>query len=259
MYQAGKYQALYGRHIVPVLANRKNFRWWIMIESKFFIMAAETALMLRSRLTSYLKRSEGTQKNGRRNFASASWKTWKGEIMRSAWSSFWNYLSICYLSKLHLSRDRIGRLYNVHSDSYAIFRESRCSGSEDRPVVLVIGFRLKFIRSIPLLHWLFQRICILTTPFWSGMEGFRVKLWMVSPDTKNYLGIYDWQTGRRAQDYLDYLLPILRFFSVKGTVWAEKYEGVNLESYLNEISKPDRVTMSSILQQLHSSGSIFDL
>lgn len=64
------------------------------------------------------------------------------------------------------------------------------------------------------------------------MPGFRVKLWMVDLKTKNYLGIYDWRGDDNAHAYLDFLLPILRFFSVTGTVWAKQVSTTDFEDYL---------------------------
>lgn len=134
--------------------------------------------------------------------------------------------------ELHLKWGRVGDDYEINSATYRIFRETERRVTYGEPVVLVVGFRLRLIGSNAVLHWLFQRLCILTTPFWSGMKGFRVKLWMVNPATKDYLGIYDWRGRVKAQNYLDYLLPILRFCSVNGTVWAKKLDNQELEKYL---------------------------
>lgn len=138
--------------------------------------------------------------------------------------------------KLRLNTSRLRKSFAVEDGNYAIFRETVQLDTVGEPVVLVVGFRLKLIRSSRLLHWLFQGVCIITTPIWSGLPGFRVKLWLVDPDTKNYAGIYDWRGVTQAQDYLDYLLPILRFFSVGGTVWARKLDGQDFEKFLSEHS-----------------------
>lgn len=131
-----------------------------------------------------------------------------------------------------MHRQRVGKPYSVENDVYKIFRETEKPSSTGDTVILVIGFRLKAIRSNPLFHWLFQRVCILTTPFWSGLTGFKTKLWMVDPATKNYLGIYDWRGKKEADAYISFLLPILKFFSVRGSVWAEQVVGQDFEEYL---------------------------
>jgi hypothetical protein len=103
---------------------------------------------------------------------------------------------------------------------FAVVRETIRTGQPDaQPVVLVVGFRLRWIASFAPAHWVFQRCCILTTPFWSGFPGFRVKLWMVDPETKSYLGIYDWDGREPAQTYVDALVAVLKPLSVRGSVW----------------------------------------
>lgn len=64
--------------------------------------------------------------------------------------------------------------------------------------MLVVGFHHRPLGVRPFPHWLFQRACVLTTPFWSGFRGFRGKLWLVNPETKTYLDIRPaWTTRRR--------------------------------------------------------------
>lgn len=129
-------------------------------------------------------------------------------------------------------RERLGSMYSVKDGQYSIFRETHKASSQGEIVILVIGFRLKLIRSVRLMHWVFQRVCIITTPFWGGLPGFKTKLWMVDPKTKNYLGIYDWRGKSAASAYIKFLLPILNFFSVHGSVWADQVYGQRLEQYL---------------------------
>jgi hypothetical protein len=64
------------------------------------------------------------------------------------------------------------------------------------------------------------------------MSGFRTKLWMVDPSTKNYLGIYDWRGKGAARNYIDFLIPILHFFSVKGSVWSKQIYNQDLETFM---------------------------
>jgi hypothetical protein len=136
---------------------------------------------------------------------------------------------------LHLRRARLDSLYDLGSHGrFAIFRETVSEAvGDDPPVVLVVGFRLRVIGSSPAAHWLFERCCILTTPFWSGLPGFRVKLWMVDPVTKDYLGIYDWAGREPAQAYVDALVRVLKALSVRGSVWYELGDG-DFEGYLAE-------------------------
>lgn len=142
-------------------------------------------------------------------------------------------------NRLFLRRGRLGRQYDIEqAGCFQIFREtvSRLE-SDATPVVLVVGFRLKLIDSNPLLHWLFQRLCILTTPFWSGFDGFKVKLWMVDQQTKNYLGIYQWLGEDNAITYVNFLTPVLKFFSAKNSVWHRMHLNKKLDEYLDKLIK----------------------
>ena len=133
---------------------------------------------------------------------------------------------------------RLGSLYEVREKGkYGVFRETVSSTpDDDRRIVIVVGFRLKAIGSSGVLHYFFQRICLITTPFWSGLPGFHVKLWMVDPETKNYAGIYEWRGREKALDYLDALVPVLGFFSAAGSVWYLLYDDVELDKFLEKLN-----------------------
>jgi hypothetical protein len=73
---------------------------------------------------------------------------------------------------------------------------------------------------------------LLTTPFWSGLPGFSVKLWMVDPETKRYLGIYDWRGADQAQRYVDALIRVLQPLSTRGSVWYRLIPNTELEPHL---------------------------
>ena len=148
--------------------------------------------------------------------------------------SFGKFMGLFWRNELRLNHKRIGATYTIKNGTYAIFRETERPKATGEAVILVIGFRLKLIRSSRLFHWIFQRTCILTTPFWSGLAGFKTKLWMVDADTKNYLGIYDWRGKKDADRYINFLLPILKFFSLRGSVWAWQIYDQDFERYLNE-------------------------
>jgi len=135
---------------------------------------------------------------------------------------------------LHLRPGRLGRRYHApDGGAYAVFRESQAPLPADADLtVLVVGFRLKLIGSSRAMHWLFQRLCILTTPFWSGFKGFGTKLWMVEPVTKNYLGIYQWDGLGAATVYVHALVRVLNAVSVPGSVWYRLYQHEPLDRYL---------------------------
>lgn len=141
--------------------------------------------------------------------------------------------------ELRLQRERVGRSYGLcDGHAYRVFRETvRPLPSESRTVIEV-GFKLRLIRSASVPHWLFQRMCILTTPFWSGFDGFGTKLWMVDPHTHSYAGIYEWSNPAAARTYLEVLLPVLRAVSVSGSVFSELHPGRDLAGFLGERERP---------------------
>lgn len=161
--------------------------------------------------------------------------TWP-EIARLAGRSARSYLRQVHAGTLHLRTDRLGARVHVgeHGD-YAIFRETTGDdGVPGEPAVLVVGFRLKVIRSNPAGHWLFQRLCLLTTPFWSGFPGCRVKLWMVNPATKDYLGIYRWAGADHATHYAVALAKVLRAVSTADSVWYQVFPATDFDAFLAE-------------------------
>lgn len=163
------------------------------------------------------------------------------EDFRLVLASVFRFGELAALGRLRLRRDRLGSAYRIEGrGTYEIFRETVSSEPSAEPdAVLVVGFRLRALKSNPALHWLFQRLCILTTPFWSGFRGFGVKLWMVDPETKNYLGIYRWAGADQAQTYVDLLEKILRALSTPGSVWHEIYPGQEFEAFLRDRREPD--------------------
>jgi hypothetical protein len=160
--------------------------------------------------------------------------TWPN-IVQLAASSGVRFVPLAATRALRLRRDRLGQAYRIdQGGDYQVFRETVSNAYDpSHRVVLVVGFRLRAIRDWPLPHWLFQRLCILTTPFWSGFRGFRVKLWMVDPVTKSYLGIYDWEEADRARTYLAALTRVLRPLSTPGSVFATLYPNQALEPFLD--------------------------
>jgi hypothetical protein len=137
--------------------------------------------------------------------------------------------------RLRLRPGRLGVRYRLFDGRvYSVFRETtrlRSHGLTNTSVIEVC-FRLRGVGSWRFAHWLFQRACILTTPFWSGFDGFATKLWMVEPRTGAYAGIYEWGEPDTARAYLVVLLPVLRAVSVRGSVSCELHVGARLDEFL---------------------------
>lgn len=136
---------------------------------------------------------------------------------------------------LRLRDERLGDCYRLFDGrDYRVFRETATPLSDGERTVIEVCFRLRLIGSARAPNWLFQRLCILTTPFWSGFDGFGTKLWMVDPHTCDYAGAYEWGAAATASAYLAVLLPILRAVSVPGSVVYELHRGAKLDGFLHE-------------------------
>jgi hypothetical protein len=157
-------------------------------------------------------------------------------ITRMALLSAKQWVKLVRTDNIGRTREHIGESYRIERyGTYRVFRETRGHDEGCEPsCVLVVGFQLRIIGANPLMHWLFQRVCLLTTPFWSGFLGFRIKLWMVDPVTKNYLGIYEWAGAANARNYADVLARVLRRVSTKDSVWFEISEKQEFLSFLND-------------------------
>ncbi len=137
--------------------------------------------------------------------------------------------------ELRLRGERLGREYRLFDGhAYRVFRDTVRRLPDERHGVSVIEvcFRLRWIDSSRVAHWLFERACILTTPFWSGFDGFATKLWMVDRETGAYAGIYQWGDAATARAYLAVLLPVLRAVSTPGSVAFEVHADTRLEEFL---------------------------
>lgn len=157
-------------------------------------------------------------------------------IARMAIGSGRHFLTLARHRSLHRLPDHLGEAFQVDDGrSYQVFRDTVSDEAPlETPNVLVVGFQLKLLGAHPVPHWIFQRCCLLTTPFWSGLPGFAVKLWMVAPETKRYLGIYDWRGAANTQAYVDALTRVLRPLSTADSVWYRIEPGHMLEPYLAE-------------------------
>ena len=88
------------------------------------------------------------------------------------------------------------------------------------------------------LHALFRVVCILTTPFFVGLPGFRSKLWMVDPATGDFAGLYEWDDAATARAYAEGMAWVLRLISAPGSGSYELVEGTTVAEYLIRSDQP---------------------
>jgi hypothetical protein len=120
---------------------------------------------------------------------------------------------------------------------FDVFRHTRKAvaawGADGGAAVLVPRFHLEVLRPRRRrLHALFRVVCIVTTPFFVGLDGFRSKLWMVDPETGDFAGVYEWDDEATARAYADGLSRILRAISTPGSVSYEVVPYATLGDFL---------------------------
>jgi hypothetical protein len=121
--------------------------------------------------------------------------------------------------------------------TYVPFRHTRkaekCWSTASSSAVLHPRFRLPwFDPRRRWLHSLFRVVCIVTTPFFVGLPGFRSKLWMVDPDTGDFAGLYEWDDADTATAYAEGLGRVLRLLSVRGSVSYDVEPAMTVDEYL---------------------------
>lgn len=123
--------------------------------------------------------------------------------------------------------------------TYIVFRHTRKTATHwaasYQPAVLQPRFHLRCMGPRRhRLHALFRVVCIVTTPFFVGIRGFRSKLWMVDPDTGDFAGLYEWDDAPTAEAYAEGLSKVLRLLSVPGSVRYELQPNCTVDEYLRE-------------------------
>jgi hypothetical protein len=148
----------------------------------------------------------------------------------------WTVLGLLRRRRLHLCPDEVGSVVPLPDGRrFVVYRHTTRDGSDDaRGVTLAVWFRL---RGVPpgawFRRWLFERESILNTLLYAGVEGYRVKLWMVNPVSSDYAGLYEWRGAASAERYARYITAVLRPLSVPGTVGYELLPATSLGGYLS--------------------------
>ncbi len=116
-----------------------------------------------------------------------------------------------------------------------MFRESICDGdSGSEEVTLAVWFHLWGIPvGSRVRRFLFERLCLVNTFLFAGFAGYRVKLWMVDPDSADYAGLYSWHSAAEAEIYARYIVGILKPLSRAGSVGYEIIPDVGLDHWFS--------------------------
>ena len=113
--------------------------------------------------------------------------------------------------------DHLGQVLRFGDGSGGrIYRETVVqTAAVDSPVVLVVGFRLRWVRGRG--HELFRAESLLNTPLFVGFPGFVSKLWLAHDDNGVYRGFYQWNGLELADAYVRALWWVLALVSVRGS------------------------------------------
>jgi hypothetical protein len=131
----------------------------------------------------------------------------------------WSTLALLAKKEIALPVDNVGRKVifadGTRSDVYreTAMRKRRRDGL----VLLVVRFRLRFIGSSRLAHWLFRLESLLNTVLFAAHRGFQTKLWMTDRQTWFYRGIYEWEGEEAAVEYAETLRVVLRPWVLPGS------------------------------------------
>jgi hypothetical protein len=149
--------------------------------------------------------------------------------------------SIQYLLGGHVQfpRERLGDVLE-HADGrrFVVYRETTLRSADDAPAreraVLVFEMDVtgreagEAVRDV-----LFDPVANVATPFFTGMPGFRRKLWLAGSDTGEFLELYEWASREDADRFVELLESLLAPFDVAGTASFEVVDADSVDAYVD--------------------------
>ena len=100
---------------------------------------------------------------------------------------------------------------------FVIFRQAFVDPRKDQPEAPQATFRVQFYvaHMTPKQNRLFS---LLPIPFFVGLPGFRLKLWILNEASGNFQGIYEWDTVEDAHNYASsFAMKFITMRSVSGS------------------------------------------
>jgi len=121
---------------------------------------------------------------------------------------------------VHLPKRNVGRRLSFADGSTAVvYRETTTDrDAASDPCVLVVSFRLRWVRGWGWGHRLFRWESMLNTPLFVGFPGFVSKLWLAHDRNGVYRGLYEWDGPDRAEAYVRALWWALIVVSEKDSI-----------------------------------------
>lgn len=169
-------------------------------------------------------------------------------IYRAFASSAWVTAELLAQKKLSLPERFVGdRLLFADDTTSRIFRETVRHGLPERqPALLVVRFRLRFVRCSRAMHAMFRVASIANTLLFAGFPGFVSKLWTTDLQTGIYRGIYEWDGAEQATTYAITLAKLLKHVCVPGSVQFHVEPSIKRDEFLHDPSIIDAVRTAAV-------------
>lgn len=158
--------------------------------------------------------------------------------IRATALSIVGFLQLLVGRRLHQPTDNVGRVLVFGDGTHTrVYRETivaKTTGDQaplQRPTVLVVAFRLRFVRG-SWMHRVFRWESQLNYPLFVGYPGIVSKLWCAHDGNDVYRGVYQWDGPDRADAYARSLSWILRAVSVRGSVRHRVYPNAIRDEWL---------------------------
>lgn len=123
--------------------------------------------------------------------------------------------------RYHFPKDRIGEIIEYEGQKFTIFRQMILDpGAKERgDPQAIFQVRFRIANMSPQRNKIFSRF---TIPFFSGLPGFRTKLWLLDEQTGDNMGIYEWDTPEDAAFYSQSFA--MRFMTNRSVPGTAKFE-----------------------------------
>ena len=160
--------------------------------------------------------------------------------IRATAVSIVGFLQLLVRGRLHQPTGNVGRMLVFGDRTHTrVYRETVVDQTPpQRPAVLVVAFRLRFVRG-RWAHRLFRWESQLNYPLFVGYPGIVSKLWCAHDENDVYRGVYQWDGAERADAYARSLSWILRAVSHRGSVEYRVYPDQIRDEWLASELPPD--------------------
>lgn len=162
------------------------------------------------------------------------------QAVRSLASCAVHAATLSVRGRIRQPKDHLGDVLGFADGSHGcVYRETtRIAAAVDAPAVLVVGFRLRWIRGRG--HALFRVESLLNTPLFVGFPGFVSKLWLAHDRHGLYRGIYEWNDAQLADRYARALWWVLTVACVPRTVHYVVLPGLRRDDLLADPTRLDQ-------------------